>query len=169
MIGTLWTNRSKRDVVRAAVLLVYFAVLPGCALEPVARVLVGASNLAEMPAQINSFSVDPQQIDLLVGCGGGGGPPVGPSSGVTKARWNVVGKRIRLALDGATVHQQSTPEIRDTISGEFDVELDLSSIGVIRLVAYNAVDQRVTQETMVNIRVYAPTSCEPPCTPGVDC
>ncbi len=81
----------------------------------------------------------------------------------------MVGKRIRLALDGATVHQQSTPEIRDTISGEFDVELDLSSIGVIRLVAYNAVDQRVTQEITVNIRVMAPTSCEPPCTPGVDC
>ena len=134
------------------------ALLGGCTLEPVGEVLVGASNLGQQPAQINSFTVDPQQVDIGLSCGTSS---VGAPSAVTKVRWTVVGKRIRLALDGNTVHQQSTPEIRETITGEFEVELDASSLGVIRLVAYNAVDERVMQDITVNIRVSAPTSCEP--------
>ena len=132
MIGFPRNLPLQRGVARASVFLVCFALLPGCALEPVGRVLVGASNLGNMPPQINSFSVDPQRVDIGLSCATSF---TGAPTAVTKVRWDVTGKRIRVAVDGNTVHQQSTPEIRDTISGEFDVTIDASSIGVIRLVA----------------------------------
>ena len=132
MIGSPGKFPLQRGVARASVFLVCFALLQGCALEPVGRVLVGVSNLGNMPPQINSFSVDPQRVEIGLSCATSS---AGAPTAVTKVRWDVTGKRIRVAFDGNTVHQQSTPEIRDTIRGEIDVTIDASSIGVMRLVA----------------------------------
>lgn len=159
-------HRWQRIVASGALLFVSLLVLTGCGFEAVGRVLVRASELGEMPAQINNFSADPQEIVFFVPCPGGGGSL---APGMTRVRWEVVGKRIGLRLDGVTVHEQSTPEIRATISGETDVQLDPSSIGVLRLVAYNAVDARVIREIPLTISVQLQTGCTPPCTPDVDC